>query len=161
MKICPGCNQSYTDEYLNFCLACGEALTKSSDDAPPTVIMNPARKTDQTNWGNFQQPAAPWQSNPPVHQQQMNMIPQEIYGVNQTLPTVSLVLGILGSVLFCCYGGIPLGAAAVITGYLGMKNADNDPSRYGGRGLAIAGIILGGLAIIGSFFLFVSVFLMR
>jgi hypothetical protein len=37
------------------------------------------------------------------------------------------------------------GIAAVIIGYLGMKNANNDPVNYGGKTMAIVGMILGGL----------------
>ena len=40
-----------------------------------------------------------------------------IRGQDQTLPTISLILGILSIVLSCCYGGLPLGLAAAITGY--------------------------------------------
>ncbi len=63
-------------------------------------------------------------------------------GVNKTLPIVSLVLGIIS---LCCYISPITGLVAVITGYLGMRNANNDPNNYGGKGLAIAGMITGGL----------------
>ncbi len=67
-------------------------------------------------------------------------------GQNQTLAIVSLVLGILGVLLsFCCYGGIPFGIAALITGFLGMKNVNANPSMYGGKGLAIGGMITGAI----------------
>lgn len=63
-------------------------------------------------------------------------------GVNQTLPIISLVLGIVS---LCCYISPVTGIAALITGYLGMKNIKNDPANYGGKGLAIAGMITGGV----------------
>jgi Domain of unknown function (DUF4190) len=63
-------------------------------------------------------------------------------GQNQTLPIISLVCGIVS---ICCYVSPLTGLAALITGYLGMKNANNDPSQYGGKGLAIAGMIVGGI----------------
>ncbi len=62
--------------------------------------------------------------------------------VNQTLPIISLVLGIVS---ICCYISPLTGLAALITGYLGIKNANNDPQTYGGKGLAIAGMIVGGI----------------
>jgi len=62
--------------------------------------------------------------------------------VNQTLPIISLVLGIVS---LCCYISPLTGLGALITGYLGIKNANNDPRTYGGKGLAIAGMIIGGL----------------
>ena len=77
--------------------------------------------------------------------------------VDKTLPTISLVLGVLGFLLVCCYGGFPVGAAAVITGYLGMKNADSDPSRYGGRGLAVGGMILGAVALLSSMYYMIAI----
>ena len=62
-------------------------------------------------------------------------------GQNQTLAIVSLVCGIVG---FCCgFASI----AALITGFLAKKNAETNPAEYGGRGLAIAGMILGGISL--------------
>ncbi len=66
-------------------------------------------------------------------------------GQNKTLPIVSLVLGIIS---LCCYVSPITGLAAVITGFMGMKNANNMPDVYGGKGLAIAGMILGGLLLV-------------
>ena len=63
-------------------------------------------------------------------------------GVNQTLPIISLVLGIVS---LCCYISPVTGIAALITGFKGMKNANNDPEHYGGKGLAIAGMVTGGI----------------
>lgn len=63
-------------------------------------------------------------------------------GVNQTLPIISLVLGIAS---LCCYISPLTGIAAIITGFIGMKNANNDPRNFGGKGLAIAGMITGGV----------------
>jgi hypothetical protein len=62
--------------------------------------------------------------------------------VNQTLPIVSLVCGILS---LCCWISPLTGIIAIITGFLGMKNAKNDPMHYGGRTLAMIGLILGAL----------------
>jgi hypothetical protein len=62
--------------------------------------------------------------------------------VNQTLPIVSLVFGILS---LCCYVSPLTGLIALITGFMGMKNVNNDPNQYGGKTLAIVGMILGGL----------------
>jgi len=62
--------------------------------------------------------------------------------VNQTLPIISLVFGIVS---LCCYISPVTGLVALITGYMGMKNANTDPQHYGGKGLAIAGMITGGI----------------
>lgn len=150
MKVCPKCNQTYTDENLNFCLNDGEYLMPRADDAPPTIMMNEPRITNQTKWQEPPyQPPAPWQNQPQGMQNQ----PYGGLMVNkqdQTLPIVSLVLGVLSLILICCYGGFWLGIPAVIVGYLGMTNADKDPNRYTGKGMAIAGIIIGGVSILGS-----------
>lgn len=155
MKICPVCNQTYDDNTQNFCLNDGATLEKSGDDAPPTLFMDPPRITnptwqqsEQSGWQN-PEPVAPWQNQANLQNQPFApslMVQKQ----DQTLPTVSLVLGILSFVLFCCYGGFPLGVAALITGYLGMNNANNDSMKYGGRGMAIAGLILGAVSILGS-----------
>src|SRR5687767_2689799 len=122
MKQCPRCNQSYADEQLNFCLNDGELLmqlddarARPYDDSPPTVILSDARVTNPANW-QAAQPMQPWQ-----HQSQMQ--PAPMYGSptftqsrDQTLPTISLVLGILSIVMVCCYGGIWLGLPAAIVG---------------------------------------------
>lgn len=63
-------------------------------------------------------------------------------GQNQIMPIVSLVLGIIS---ICCPIAILTGPAALITGFLGIKNVNADPNQYGGKGLAIAGMIIGGL----------------
>jgi hypothetical protein len=161
MKKCTICNQTYTDESLNFCLSDGGTLVNVSDDAPPTVFMNQARTTNQSNWGNESpftppsyEPMSPWQ-NPagaPVPSYMSSANPYS--SPNQTLPVISLVLGIV-SVVFCCYG-FPMGVGALITGFIGYNNTKQNPSAYGGQGMAIAGMILGGvsLAILLLFVLF-------
>lgn len=158
MKICPKCNQSYTDENLNFCLNDGEMLNQH-DDAPPTIMMDAPRVTNQTSWqqAQYQQPSQPvaqWQTQQPNVQNQAFGLTQAPTSQDQTLPTISLVLGISSLVFICCYGGIWLGLPALAVGFFGMKNADSDPARYGGRGLAIAGMITGGLA----FLIWVGIF---
>ena len=95
----------------------------------------------QNDWNPPPAPVAGWQeqgigSNTPFQP------PVAAQGLNQTLPIISLVFGILS---VCCYVGWLTGLVALITGYMGIKNANNDPSQYGGKGLAIAGMIVGGI----------------
>lgn len=66
---------------------------------------------------------------------------------DQTFPRISIGLAILGFLLICCYLGLPLGLGAVVTGYLGMKNANDDPDTFAGKNLALAGLIVGALDI--------------
>ncbi|HEX9962517.1 MAG TPA: DUF4190 domain-containing protein [Pyrinomonadaceae bacterium] len=160
MKVCPNCNQTYTDESLNFCLNDGSTLTHlKTDEPPPTILMNSARTTspnysdqptnftNQANFGNA--PLSNWQNQSVSPNEPSYIAPQimAVHGQNQTLPTIALVLGVLGLILMCCHGGLPFGLAALVTGYLGMNNANNNPTQYGGRGMAIAGMVCGGASL--------------
>ena len=75
MKVCPKCNQTYTDDGLNFCLADGELLMDPStesptqifnDPSPPTIFMDSPRRTNPNHsaWETDPppQPMAPWQN---------------------------------------------------------------------------------------------------
>ena len=96
----------------------------------------------QAEWTPPPAPEPSWQ-NQPVGQNTPFQPPVAASGsVNQTLPIVSLILGIVS---LCCYISPVTGLGALITGYLGIKNANNDPQTYGGKGLAIAGMIIGGI----------------
>ena len=64
-------------------------------------------------------------------------------GQDKTLAIVSLVCGILS--LTCC--GPVTGIAALITGFMAKNNVDADPLHYTGRGLAVAGMIMGGISV--------------
>ena len=151
MKQCPKCSQTYSDESLNFCLADGTTLIKAGDDAPPTIFMNQPRVTSPNNVAGSSPfsnpgpaPMSPWQ-NPQMTQNPSYMAASPYQSQNQTLAIFSLILGIAGNV-FCCYG-FPFGIAALITGFIGYSNANKEPNRYSGSGMAIAGMILGAISI--------------
>lgn len=177
MKQCPRCNQTYSDDQLNFCLEDGELLTEYAheppparyvDDLPPkpyvddapTVMLNDARRTNPTNWpvAAVAQPIAQWQGQPsPGPQGQfapymMNPSP------NQTLAVVSLGLGI-GSMTvgWCCSLGLLLSPAALITGFLALSYIRKDEKAYGGRGFAIAGIATGSVFLV-FYLLFIIIY---
>ncbi len=163
MKICQVCDQTYVDDNLNYCLNDGGTLTFEADDAPPTVTFNRAPRTQQS-WEDFQTPA-PWQ-NQPLQQNQtyQPLQPNQSYNhlaqiqlQNQTLPIVSLVLGIFAILFTCCWGGVPFGAAALVTGYLGLKNVNENPMQFGGRGLAIGGIVTGVIGLLISIIFFIAI----
>lgn len=63
-------------------------------------------------------------------------------GQNQTLAIVSMVCGILSCL--CCFSVIT-GPAGLITGFIAKGKADNDPANFGGRGMALAGMITGAI----------------
>lgn len=168
MKSCPRCHKTYTDNDLNFCLDDGELLTQTQgeeptrplrvDDSPPTVVLDPPRQTNPISWA--QQPP-PQQTYPPTQWQSAQPQPQQNYafaphpmmmrsGPNQTLPIVSLCLGIASiTVGWCCYLGVLMGPAAIVTGVIGLVQNKNNPDSYGGKGLALAGVIMGALYFVG------------
>ena len=95
----------------------------------------------QSEWTPPPAPVSDWQSQnigqntpfqPPVGE-----------GQNQTLAIVSLVCGVLSIV--CCWFSIFVGPAGLITGYLAKNKADQNPAHFGGRGMALAGMITGGI----------------
>lgn len=155
MKHCPRCQKTYEDPSLNFCLDDGELLMalapgRYADDSPPTVILDQARVTNPASWPQTPSAQSParWQNPQPAYQNR----PHFAAARDQTLPTISLILGICSVLLVCCYGGIWLGLPAAVVGFMGMRNADSDGSRYGGRGLAIGGMVLGTITFLASFF---------
>jgi hypothetical protein len=164
MKTCPKCQQTYTDANLNFCLNDGELLLLQ-DNAPPTIFMD-APRTTNPNWQDQPAPNT-WQTNQTPNNWQNQQMTQpnqqgfnppafQTVGQNQTLPIISLTLGIFSLGLFCCWiAGLPLSIAAVITGYIGMNNANNNPTEYGGKGMAIGGLVLGGIGLAISFIMII------
>lgn len=66
-------------------------------------------------------------------------------GANKTLAIISLVTGILS--LFCCGWFVP-GIAALVMGFIARGKANSDPAQYGGAGLALGGMITGGVSIV-------------
>lgn len=74
-------------------------------------------------------------------------IPYHLTNVTQTsnLATWSLVFGLLG--LFCCFLGPLVAIPAVIFGHMSLAEIKRNPA-MSGRGMAIAGLILGYLTIL-------------
>ncbi|GIJ26127.1 hypothetical protein Vqi01_12890 [Micromonospora qiuiae] len=67
-------------------------------------------------------------------------------GQQNTLGLVAMILGIASIPLNCCYLGVPLGLAAVITGWLGKQKADQGLASNSGQ--ALAGLICGAIGIL-------------
>jgi hypothetical protein len=60
---------------------------------------------------------------------------------NNTLGLLAMILGIASIPLACCWLGIPLGVAAIVTGVLGKQKADQGQATN--RGQAVAGLYTG------------------
>lgn len=67
-------------------------------------------------------------------------------GQSKTLAIISLVTGILS--FLCCSSIFVVGIAAIITGFMAKSKANSNPDEYGGSGLALAGMILGGISLV-------------
>ena len=68
-------------------------------------------------------------------------------GQDNILAIVSLVCGIL-SMTLCCWFGILLGPAGLITGFIARRKINEDPNAYGGGTFALVGMITGGIGTI-------------
>ena len=66
-----------------------------------------------------------------------------------TLAIVSLVSGILGLTVVPFLGGI----VAIVTGHMARKEISLQPDRYEGDGLAVGGLIMGYLVVVGTMLL--------
>ena len=61
------------------------------------------------------------------------------------LAIASMVLGIAAVPLGCVVVGIPVGLAALALGIVGLVQINRQPLRYWGKGLALTGIVAGGI----------------
>jgi hypothetical protein len=123
----------------------GQASSSQSPFQPPSPFGSAEpfnSPLQQTEWSPPPAPVSEWQNqdlgaNTPFQQ------PPAASGQDQTLAIVSLVSGILSIV--CC--GAIAGIPAIITGFMAKNNVDSNPNQYGGRGFALAGMILGGVSV--------------
>lgn len=104
----------------------------------------------QDSWTPPPAPVAGWQdqglgANTPFQ-------PPVAGGQNNTLALVSLILGIAS---FVCSLSIVAAIPAIITGYMQRNNIKNNPAQYGGSGMAMAGMILGGINLVLTVVVFV------
>ena len=59
---------------------------------------------------------------------------------------LSMILGIISVTIgFCCYFGVLTGPVAIGLGAYALSLVKKDPNKYGGKGMAVTGIILGAL----------------
>jgi hypothetical protein len=107
-----------------------------------TPMNAPGGQMAQAEWTPPPAPDASWQNQQIGQNTPFQPPPAGSGSVNQTLPIISLVLGIVS---LCCYISPVTGIAALVTGYMALKNIKNDPASYGGKGLAIAGMVTGGI----------------
>lgn len=113
MKICPQCQQTYSDDSLNFCLEDGSVLSvaPAQQAIPKTVVMNEPRITHPQPPAGVSQSALAtnWQQ-----PQQYSMQPPK-----KSSKTWIWVVGILGALVLLCGG-------SSIVGYLLLRNIDTE-----------------------------------
>ena len=120
------------------------ADTAVSPPMPPSVSPNeqptldmPGRYTPPVEYI----PPAPlepaWRPPPP---------PPFPRGKQQSLAATSFVLGLFSMTLgWCCSFGVLTAPIALVLGIVSLVQIKNDPNKFGGKGLAIGGIVTGGL----------------
>ncbi|HEX3102452.1 MAG TPA: DUF4190 domain-containing protein [Pyrinomonadaceae bacterium] len=108
----------------------------------PVASFDPPPPAPVAEWAPPPAPDASWQNQEIGSNTPFQPPPAGTGSLNQTLAIVSLVLGIIS---LCCYISPITGLAALITGYMAMKKANNDPANFGGKGLAIGGMVTGGI----------------
>lgn len=93
----------------------------------------------QQGWNPPPAPNANWQDQQIGQNTPFQPPPAGAQGENKTLAIVALVLGILS--IPCC--GFLAGIPAVIVGFIAKSKAEKLPQEFGGRGLALGGIVTG------------------
>lgn len=171
MKYCPKCKRQYTEAWLAFCSDDGspliQELSPSVDPNWDPNIREPKTQTaseQETQWlpkepqgGGWIAPderppmqPGPWQPQPPPNVWQPPQPPSPYVGkrpVSQNLAIASLITGIAGFVLSGCLGPFP-GIVALVLGIVALSQAKKSPEVFGGKPMAIAGIVIGSVTIL-------------
>ena len=168
MKHCPACNVTFADDELIYCTDDGTLLVPGDGSASPesqatrvfaeqapTVAMPSARATQYGAGTPANQPQQPqpygWANEappawvpprPPVQQfAPIQVRPQQ----QQGLALASLILGIASITFGWICGGLLLAPTAVIMGLVALSQVKRNPGQYGGKPLALGGLITGSI----------------
>jgi hypothetical protein len=168
MKHCTTCGTNFVDDDLRYCTDDGTVLlagenpfaqeaqaTKIFPASPPTKVMSPPRPTEyEVRTPADQPPAAPlygWANEAPAAWTPPAPPAYPSAGQQQqqtTAALVSLIFGIVAFTIGWLCLGIPLGLVAVVLGLVALSQIRRDPAKYGGKPLAIGGIVTGGIVML-------------
>lgn len=169
MKHCPTCSANFDDDDLMYCTDDGTSLlaganpfgpdtqaTKVFAGSAPTEVMSAPRPTEYGvgtpplqapvrepyRWAKegpptWEPPPAPVPMPYPVRQQQQT-----------TTAILSLVFGIASITIGWLCLGLPLGILAIILGFVALSQVKRNPVQYGGKPLAIGGLVTGGIVLL-------------
>lgn len=118
----------------------GDAETILAQDAMPQF-----KEADTVRWTPPPVDDNAWQNQQVAANTPFQPVQAGVDGQSKVLAIASLACGILS--LLCCLP-ILTGPAAVIVGFIAKKKAVESPSEFGGSGLALAGMITGGIGIL-------------
>jgi len=126
-----------------------EQRWESSSDADAETVLAqnaipPFKEAETMHWTPPPVQDAAWQNQQVAANAPFQPMQQAGAGQSQVLAIGALVCGILSCTVLCCMG-IFLGPVAFVLGFMAKKKADENPAEYGGRGLAVAGMITGGI----------------
>lgn len=153
MRRCPQCNREFTDEWLTFCTQDGSTLVdvpaEMAAEPPPTWVRPMPPSVSPSEQPTLDMPdrytPPPVQYIPPAPLQGGWMPPPPPAfptAPQQSLAAASLILGIASvTVGLCCYFGILTAPTSLVLGIIALVQIKNDPAKYGGKGLAIGGIV--------------------
>ncbi len=152
MKRCPVCNRTFDDPYLSFCPNDGTPLVRMSPDEAHTVLMS-SSPADSSSAPASNPPPAPqpygWANDTPA--QWTPPPPPAIRGPatqQQTLAAASLILGIIGITFGWICGGPFFALFAVVLGIVALFQIKKNPLQYGGKPMALIGVILGAIVLV-------------
>jgi len=162
MKYCPQCKREFSEAWLSFCSDDGtplvQEMTPAADPNWDPQIREPKVQTPDeqaTQWLPREPPVAggwiapderppmsPGAWSPPT----LPVVYPRTQAPNQQLAMASMIVGLAGIFLSWCFGPVP-GVVALVLGLVALSQIKKSPEKYGGRGMAITGIVIGALTI--------------
>lgn len=171
MKYCPQCKRQFSEAWLSFCSDDGtplvQELTPAADPNWDPRIREPQVQTPDeqtTQWLPREPPVAggwiapderppmspgAWQPPPPP------LTYTRTPGPSQNLAMASMIVGLSGVLLSWCFGPVP-GIVALVLGLVALSQIKKSPEKYTGKGMAIAGIVIGAVNI--AFYILLMIF---